>query len=292
MRYFFVTSNSNSIRHPLRLCRLFRHHSLIRLFFLCSILIVSACNSTKYAIGKVYKKMNTVEKQLADTLMLKALDNEAIYTLLDTLKPMSSVQFYKLPLLSTDNKQKDSAYTILTNIQNVANKMSASKWQFVVQPFERNDSIYKNVEIYVFRKTTLQKVITNQQAFYQSLGIVPNTNPATVLAITEYEQKYNRWRSYGYLFGYPSYAVDFFVEAGKSQDSTKVFVKRDFFAIPVYAGETGHFTYAVPKGYQTNAVDSAIYNNAMPTLKKYKLYRKRYTINNKTKAFKIFQKLN
>ena len=71
-----------------------------------------------------------------------------------------------------------------------------------------------------------------------------------------------------------------------------LFVKRDFFAIPVFAGETGHFTYAIPKGYLPSSIDSSIYNKAIPTLNKYKRARIMYTKNGQTKAFKLFKKLN
>ena len=254
--------------------------------------IFYGCKSPKFIISKAYRKMDANEKQLADSILLKALDNEAIYTLLDTLKPMSSVQYYKLPLYSNNKSLKDSAVTFLYNLQNVVNKMSIADWQFVLNPFSRIDSIYRSFEIYVSRKSRLASLITQHQSYFGKWGFTSNANPATILAVTEYEKKYERWRSYGYLFGYPSYAVDFFVAAGKSEDSTKLFVKREFFAIPVFAGETGHFTYAIPKGYLPSSIDSSIYNKAIPTLNKYKRARIMYTKNGQTKAFKLFKKLN
>jgi len=252
---------------------------------------IASCNTTKHSINKAFRSMSKTEKNLADSILLTALDHEALYTLIDTLKPISSVQFYRLPLLSNNEVQKDSAYQVLSTLQNIANKLSVADWQFVLQPFERNDSIYKNVELYVIRKSKLQQILTKQLKFYQSIGIAPNALPATVLAVTEYEQKYNRWRSYGYLFGYPDYAVDFFVTAGKSQDSTKEFVKRDFFQIPVYAGNNGHFTYAIPKGFQPGKADSTIYYLAAATLEKYKVARRQYRDRNKINFVKILNQL-
>jgi hypothetical protein len=246
----------------------------------------------QHSLKKIYKKFDINNKMLCDSILKEALDHEALYTLADTLKPMSSIQMYRLPLLSTNAIQKDSALKVLQQVQHIANSLSNKHFQFIVNPFERADSIYKNVELYVIRTSTLKKKIEQQKNFYAKLAITENTNPATILNITEYEQKYTRWRSYGYLFGYPNYAVDFFVEAGKSQDSTKQFVKRDFFAIPVYASKTGHFTYATPKGYQTSSIDSAIYSKAIETLEKYKKRREKYTTKSGIKAFKIFQKLN
>lgn len=287
----FETSYSTNIKLRLCLSRLFRGHSLVLFVILFSI-TQTACNTPRHLIGKAYKKMNTSEKQLADSIIAYALDHEALYTLADTLKPMSSVQFYRMPVLSNDKKQRDSAQLAIAVIQNIVNQLSVGDYQFILNPFERIDSIYRSMEIYVFRKSRLQSLINNHTEFYIKWGITSTANPATILAITEYENKYERWRSYGYLFGYPDYAVDFFVAAGKSQDSTKAFVKRDFFAIPVYAGEKGHFTYAVPKGYQTNQTDSLIYSKAIITLEKYKRIRKKYSNKNGIKAVTIFKKLN
>lgn len=254
--------------------------------------LAASCNSPKHLIGRAYRQMNEQEKAMSDSMLLYALDHEAIYSLVDTLKPMSSVRFYRLPLLSPDPVQRDSAQRALNSLAIIAEKMSTGDWQFILQPFERSDSIYKNVEIYVIRRLKMRKMIGQHIPFYSSLGIAPLSDPAAVLAVTEYEQKYRRWQSYGYLFGYPDYAVDFFVQAGKSQDSTGTFVKRNFFAIPVYTGKTGHFTYAIPQGHQTGAVDSAIYSKAVRTLNRYSLLRQKYTVNHKTRAFRIFQKMN
>ena len=77
-------------------------------------------------------------------------------------------------------------------------------------------------------------------------GFTANANSATVLSVVEYENKNDRYRAYGYLFGYPEHAVDFFVEASITEEETGEFVKRNFFTIPVEAGNSGDFTYAVP----------------------------------------------
>jgi len=252
----------------------------------------TACNVTSRGIGKAYRQMNAAEKKLADSILLYSLDHEALYTLCDTLKPMSSVKFYQLPVFSAIKEQKDSAIKAISQIQSVVNRLSLGDYQFVLNPFARRDSIYRNMEIYVFRKSRLQSIIRRQQDFYSQFGITENTMPATVLAVTEYENKYDRWRSYGYLFGYPDYAVDFFVDAGKSQDSTKEFVKRDFFQVPVYVGTQGHFTYAVPKGYSPVAADSALLNQAVKTLEKYKVIRKRFETTSGIKAIKLWKNWN
>lgn len=221
----------------------------------------------------MYRQLSPDEKGMTDSLISYALDHEALYTLCDTLKPVSSIRLYSLPLFSADFRQKDSAQQVLMNLQQLANKLSTGNFSFILNPFARKDSIYKMVELYVVRKSRLAEMIRRHAEFYGPIGISPASMPATVLALTENENKYDRWRSYGYLFGYPDYAVDFFVKAGREQDSTRQFVKRDFFQIPVYAANSGYFTYAIPKDYPTNATDSAIYIRAQQTLGIYRMER-------------------
>ena len=261
------------------------------LFAVASLLIVmsNACSPIA-VVKKNYRQLSAAEKAMVDSVLLYAMDHEALYTLADTLKPMSSVKLYRLPLLSNNRLQSDSALQQLASLQRIVNTLNSGDWQFVLNPFERPDSIYKNIELYVVRKSRMALVINQRQSFYGTLGVSPHTNPATVIAVTEYESKYDRWRSYGYLFGYPDHAVDFFVAAGKEQDSTRQFVKRDFFQIPVYAGTSGYFTYAVPKGYSPAEVDSAIYRKAAQTLENYSRLRPKYVRKTGVHAVKIFFK--
>lgn len=264
-------------------------HLSVMLLSIC----IASCTAGKFPFARAYKAMNTAEKAITDSILLHALDHEALYTLCDTLKPMSSVKFYHLPMFSTNKQQQDSAITALQNLQLLVNKLALKgDVQFILNPFERADSIYKNVELYVIRKSRLQSIINTHQNFYSRLGITSHTLAETILAITEYENKYDRWRSYGYLFGYPDYAVDFFVNAGKSQDSTKEFVKRDFFQIPVYAATSGHFTYAMPKGHQPVAADSLIYKRAVVTLNAYKYLRQKNITPTKMNTITLLKKLN
>lgn len=260
------------------------------LFVLILIFLCAACSTVRYETGRSYKKLSTDEKVLADTLLAYGLDHEALYTLMDTLKPVSSLKMYRFPLLSASVSQRDSSLIKLQQLQKVARTMSNREIEFVVNPYKRTDSIYKNIQLYAVRKSRLKSIIRQHKDFYVKLGITEDSPAETVLSITEYESPYDRWRSYGYLFGYPDYAVDFFVEAGKSEDSTKQFVKRDFFTIPVYARETGHFTYAMPKGHTPGAVDSLIYHKAGRTLSAYKTRKQKYFKSSGFKAVRMWQK--
>lgn len=269
------------------------HKTFSRLGLFLLISLLPACRSPKSTVSKAYKKMSTVQKQTADSLLAYGLDHEALYTLLDTLKPVSSLKLYRLPLLSSLLTQRDSALNALQNVQKVAAGLSRGDFEFLLTPFERRDSIYKNIQLYAVRKSRLKSMIRSHRDFYARLGITEDTPPATVLAVTEYETPYDRWRSYGYLFGYPDYAVDFFVEAGKTQDSTSQFVKRDFFQIPVFAAEKGYFTYAMPQGHTPGVTDSLIHQKAGRVLQDYKTRRPKYRNGSGLKATKLwYRKLN
>ncbi len=264
------------------------HCSFKNLFILIMLSLLTGCSMARYETRRSYKKLSPDERAVADSLLAYGLDHEALYTLMDTLKPVSSLKMYRLPLLSLSDAQRDSSRTKLEEIQKIAKEMSNREVEFIVNPYKMTDSIYKNIQLYSVRKSRLKSMIRQHKDFYGKLGITEDTPAERVLSVTEYESKYDRWRSYGYLFGYPDYAVDFFVEAGKSEDSTKQFVKRDFFAIPVYARETGYFTYAMPKGHTPGEIDSLILHKAGQTLSTYKIKRQKYFKNLGFKAVKLW----
>lgn len=243
---------------------------------------LSSCISSRS-----YQKSNAgYDAAIADSMLAHALDHEAIYTLLDTLKPMSSVKFLQYKIVSDSSTpagaerivSNDSLLKDIKTYQRICNTLSNGDWQFIVVPFAMTYNGNRNIEIYVVRKSRFKSLLHQKQLFFGQWGFTADADPATVLPIVEYEKKYNRFRAYGYLFGYPDYAVDFFVNAAITSDTdTSIhLVPRDFFAIPVYASEKGYFTYAMPKNHQPTSVDSSTYYKAMRTLETYKAKRQQY----------------
>jgi hypothetical protein len=220
-----------------------------------------------------YHSLSKQEKNLADSLLLYALDHEALYTLLDTIKPISSVKMLRYPIApdsthiqGTVARIKNPLYLVTLDSYYLLNqKFTGSKVAFILIPFKATDKENKNIQMYAVRAPVLQQLIGNHSNFFGQLGITQSTPPQTVISIIEHAQAYDRWRGYGYLFGYPNHAVDFFVQAGKIQDSTGKFVERQFFHMPVFAGNNGYFTYALPKDYTPGNLDSAIYHRANNT---------------------------
>jgi hemoglobin-like flavoprotein len=242
------------------------------------------------------------DKALADSVLAYALDHEALYSLADTIKPISSVKLLRFALAKDSTMKdgdaiittEDSLLQIVEAHQKVCKALTKGDFEFILIPFNHTEKSMRNMEIYVVRKSRLASVLKTHTTFFGQWGFTPSTNPAVVLTAVEFETRLDRNRAYGYLFGYPSYAVDFFVESTKTQqtDPDKKLVPRDFFPIPVYAGNRGYFTYAMPKGYQPTATDSTILNKAIVTLDNYKLVREKFKSPTGLNATELWMHLN
>ena len=205
---------------------------------------------------------------LADSLLRHGLDHEALYSLLDSIKPMSSL----LDVAFTFEPRTNDSIAVWHAALRRLEELIPQRFFFMV-PFRRADSMYRTFATYVVHPARWVSCIQTYAPFFIRHGIYPTTSPVQAVSIVEAMPKADRWRSYGYLFGYPNDAVDFFVDAGIEQDSTRQFVPRDFRQIPVFAGPTGHFVYAVPKGRPWSASDSTLLFRSTQVLDRYKQLR-------------------
>ncbi len=222
---------------------------------------------------------------LADSLLTLGFENEALYTLMADIKPISTLCDVSFLLARTDSagvhdaikpEKKGAALAQLTRFQRVLDALETPDVGFVINPFRQDYDGKRIMQISVYRRSRVAQMIREHQAFFGQWGFVPESEPEIVINTIEFENQADRWRGYGYLFGYPRHAVDFFVEAGQSQIKTKQFVKRDFFQIPVASGKAGHFTYALPKGSKPTDVDSTLYRRATKTLAEYRTLKPAY----------------
>lgn len=260
------------------------------------LLLLVACSATQNLSKKSDQglwdlaHLSDEELTMANELLVYGLEHEAIYTLIDTLKPISSLGYSlsypiaKKAEMNDGDKHvvditKDSSKTALDELRkwnNVLAALSNERFTFLLIPFKQTRQGKRNLQILVCRRDLLKELILDKAEFFAQWGFTENTHPATLLTTIEYEDRNDRFRAYGYLFGYPEYAVDFFVQASISEEVTGDFVKRDFFHMPVAVGTSGYFTYAIPKGSQPTAIDSSIYNRASATLKKYRSAKESY----------------
>lgn len=111
---------------------------------------------------------------------------------------------------------------------------------------------------------------------FAPLGIAAGTTPQEVMERIDRGPRAARWRAFGLVFGYPEYAVEFFVEAGERQSETRKFVEREFVQIPTFASDHGRFVYAVPKEHAERTEDRALKTAAGPVLDRYRAWRAVY----------------
>ncbi|HRR09408.1 MAG TPA: hypothetical protein PLO56_12020 [Rhodothermales bacterium] len=239
------------------------------------VLILGGCTHLK-SVHQVetcndFSEWPLLEQKVAQRILLHGLDHEALYTLATDLKPMSTIHDFSY---HTDSLQ--AAIPQLTLWANIGAKLSCNGKKVVLMPFKNEFDGRKYLELLALDIKRVQKEIRRHPLFWAKLGITETTPVELVPLLVESAAKYDRWRGFGYLFGYPDYAVDFFVQAGQEQDSTKQFVKRDFFQIPVFAADKGHFTYAMPKGHTPDATDSTRYIAAKNILGRYRLQRMKH----------------
>ena len=255
------------------------------LIIMVSTLFIWACSSTRHQISRPVSGKQTV---LMDSILQEGLDGEALYTLLGNIKPMSSVVSFTFPLGNADSaKQLDGDIVYadslkvyqkrLEEIQQAINHINIPDIKLVMVPYRSPYRKTRVLQVNAIRISALDSLLKARAPFFAQFGLVPGADPAVVLTVNEYENRYERLRGYGYLFGYPDYAVDFFVKAFHQSDTSGKHVERNFFNIPTYRRAGGQFVYAYPKTItQPSAIDSALYKRSTVVLEKYKEKRNHY----------------
>jgi hypothetical protein len=204
----------------------------------------------------------------AETTLLAALDGEALYTLLSEMKPMSS-GFSGLTFSASKDSvpELDALRSILQAFQ------CTSRLTGDVQVFAQAHDGEKSADALLFHRPRFAATIEKYPNPFASLQIVSSMAPLDAVDRLDRDPTTKRFRAYGYLFGYPEHAVDFFVSAEETETTTGKFVERDFVHIPTFAKPTGAFTYAVPKGQALTPEDVALREKAAPVLAAYRKAR-------------------
>ncbi|MDR1370487.1 MAG: hypothetical protein LBJ72_10270 [Dysgonamonadaceae bacterium] len=273
------------------------------LIVISSIAVLTAC-ATRSVSKSFYIEPVTDRYSyfLIDSMLQYGLDHEALYTLLGNVKPMSSLVGFSFPIANADtslsvnadilNRNEHGVYLDrIRTIQEAINAIQLPDIKIVMIPYESPWENKRLIQINVIRISALDSLLKAKEDFFGQFGFVPGTDPAVVVNTIEYSGRYERFRGYGYLFGYPDYAVDFFVRAFQTNDRTGRFVERKFFQIPAYSGKEGQFVYAYPKDMEPTAeVDSVLYHRANYTLKQYEQIRSAYLNADSTvQAYKLLK---
>jgi hypothetical protein len=224
----------------------------------------------------------------AETMLQMASDGEGLYTLQGGLKPVSSsMGGVTIPVHpGGDSVAQDSLALLRTAAAALrCGAIEVSVMEYASTFTRADSSRYRSADTYIVHRASLRRAIARHATFWDSLGVDPSTPPAEVLARVERAATAPRWRGYGYLFGYPDAAVDFFVWAGESQARGGEFVPRDFRRIetfrkfPAASGAEptlSSFVYAVPRGAEESAADRALREAAAPIYAAYVARRTRF----------------
>lgn len=210
-------------------------------------------------------------RERAEAILLRALDTEALYTIVGGMKPMSSgFVNHREPVDNPNLARIEETRRILRALR-CGNELIWELHHFA-QPWDA----MRSMEGVVFNGPAMRRLMVDRSGFFGFFGLTPSANPMEVLMAVEYADQPRRHRGFGYLFGYPRHAVDFFVEAQAEQRRTGNFVERDFFQVETFVAKTGRFVWAVPKGHVPNEADLAIQQRASRILAYYRSIRPRY----------------
>lgn len=280
-----------------------RKKLLFTSMLLAAVLVLGGCASTAHNSSKRAMRNNGFDFALADSILKIGLDHEALYTLVSDIKPMSSLISFTFPFKIDSTKlvkghaidlEKTAEHVEkMKRYTDVLNGLDLKGLDFVMIPFKMSTDSTKSFQVNVIRESRMDQVIKEHLDFFAYMGIVPGSEPSIVLSTVENQDQILRLRAYGYLFGYPDYAVDFFVEAFHQKQQTGSFVERDFFQIPVFTRETGYFVYAMPKGHIPTEKDSTLYHRAMDVLDGYQGIRSGYYNADSTyQSLKLIRKMS
>jgi len=220
----------------------------------------------------------------SEEILLKALDNEALFTLVGGLKPMSTVgTTFRFPV-DTPDAEPVAERRRLLSVWRCGDLIFAD-----ARVFRAVNDGRRSASSELFDRRALDALLVRQAAFFAPLGLTRGTHPMEVLTAIEWSDRGPRWRGQGYLYGYPDYAVDFFVESGEAEARGGPFVARDPVRVPTYAAgvDRSNFVWTVPKGHEENDADRAIKTRAAQILAAYSARRERYIGAGKAGAFAL-----
>lgn len=220
----------------------------------------------------------------ADALARRILDSEALYTVTGGLKPVSDGFWQtRLPEAQDSSPEADEAKRSLATLP-LGPDLEAGVYVFAAAHEGK-----KFASAFVAHKPSLRALVARRPDVFGPLGVTAATSPQQVMEKIDRGPRAARWRAYGLVFGYPEYAVEFFVEAGERQAETKNIVERDFVQLPTFASDEGRFVYAVPKGHVERDEDRQLKATTADTFTRYRAWRAVYLDDQKLGAVELLR---
>ena len=261
-----------AVRGALGVRRWFRACFAILLLSVAIVVPLGGCAASVHGVVEAERGSDVEPAIDSFTLLLEATDHEALYTLAGGLKPMSTGIWRGSFLVNEPDL--DDVRRARASLAPLRNDL----WYADVQVFNNIHDGERSAHAFVVHRAALARMIERFESFWSPWGITPCTHPSEIVAVVDRMPKADRWRGYGYLFGYPADAVDFFVEAGLAAEDGREIgggTDRRFIQIPTYAEDTGRFTYAAPLDHLRTAADEALASEASRILAAYTVRRSR-----------------
>jgi hypothetical protein len=207
----------------------------------------------------------------ADELALKILDTEALYTVTQGLKPISD-GFWRTSF-PADKQTSDEVEAVR---QRLAKLPLGSQLETGVLVFAAPFNGVRSASAFIVHKPSLAALIQRRRDVFDRIGVTISMKPQMLLEQIDRSPRADRWRAFGLVFGYPDYAVEFFVDAGETQAKTKRFVEREFLQLPTWMANDGRFVYAVPKGHLERPEDRILKATTAEIFTRYQAWRTVY----------------
>lgn len=232
--------------------------------------------STPRAACFPIETLPAAERPAAAALFLSLLDGEALYTVAG-IKPMSSGFAPLRQPEFTPNRQLLEQYRRWLQVFRCGDELTATLSHFrATFPNPRTGEPERSYEGVLLHGPLVRQTLQRHSEFFATLGLTASSHPLEVLQTIEYNDRFPRWRGYGYLFGYPDHAVNFFVEAGIQQQLDGRFVERDFIGAPTHSRAERGVVYAVPKGHSRNAADERFLERLAAVFADYRARREKF----------------
>lgn len=223
---------------------------------LCLVILLVFAQTCEAQSVTLTAQVEQTDEELEQQLVLRALDRGPVFTLLGDIKPMSSdIWQVKLDSPDLDLEKVDRVRRLMAVFNDDRTYGDVITITHTVRSIET-----PSLEAVVFDRVALARTLKRQSEFFGKYGITESSHPLHVAVTVGHMPSLDRERGYGYLFGYPDHAVDFFVAAQKAWVETGEFVKRDFVRIETYSGNGT--VWAVPKGETSHVENLEFVRNA------------------------------
>ncbi|MGE4587621.1 MAG: hypothetical protein AB7D05_09800 [Mangrovibacterium sp.] len=139
-----------------------------------SLLLAMACSTQIQQLKSRDQVTNPVQLDLIDSILQKGLDNEALYSLLGDIKPMSSLVTFGFPIANTDSTKASDANILnreihgqyldrLETIQQAVNQIDLPGLKVIMIPYRSTYGKRRLIQLSVVRISALDKLLREKE---------------------------------------------------------------------------------------------------------------------------------